>query len=122
MFVNTFEYSRRVQRIDNILYSTDHQSLDLIISLQNKVLIVMSLFSMLIQMETTIRFAETKDLESLLKIDRLAHQEFPDWWDCLEASEMKKLIGKSKFNVLVAVVDGGIVGFLRGSLLEKRHH
>ena len=82
----------------------------------------MSLFSMLIQMETTIRFAETKDLESLLKIDRLAHQEFPDWWDCLEASEMKKLIGKSKFNVLVAVVDGGIVGFLRGSLSEKRHH
>lgn len=119
MFVNTFEYSRRVQRIDNILYSTDHQSLDLIISLQNNVLIVMSLFLMLIQMETTIRFAETKDLESLLKIDRLAHQEFPDWWDCLEASEMKKLIGKSKFNVLVAVVDGGIVGFLRGSLSEK---
>ena len=32
---------------------------------------------------------------------------------------MKKLIGKSKFNVLVAVVDGGIVGFLRGSLSEK---
>ena len=32
---------------------------------------------------------------------------------------MKKLIGKSKFNVLVAVVYGGIVGFLRGSLSEK---
>lgn len=32
---------------------------------------------------------------------------------------MKEPIGKSKFNVLVAVVNGGIVGFLRGSLSEK---
>ena len=70
-------------------------------------------------METTIRWARTTDLESLLKMDRLAHHEFPDWWDCLEGSEMKKLIGKSKFNVLVVVVEGGIVGFLRGSLSEK---
>ena len=59
------------------------------------------------------------DLESLLKIDRLAHQEFPDWWDYLETSEMKNLIEKSKFNLLVAVVDGEIAGFLRGSLSEK---
>jgi GNAT superfamily N-acetyltransferase len=67
-------------------------------------------------METTIRWAKTTDLESLLKIDRLAHQEFPDWWDCLEAEEMKRQVGKSKFNLLVGVVDGEIAGFLRGSL------
>jgi len=74
---------------------------------------------MLIYMETTIRWAITTDLESLLKIDGLANHEFPDWWDCLEASEMKNLIGKSKFNLLGAVVDGEIAGFLRESLSEK---
>ncbi len=74
---------------------------------------------MSICMKTTIRWAKTTDLESLLEIDRLANKEFPSWWDCIEASEAKKLIGKSKFNVLVAVVDGQIVGFLRGWLSGK---
>ena len=70
-------------------------------------------------MKTTIRWAKSADLESLLKIDSLANKEFPSWWDRLKASEAKKLIGKSKFNILIAVVDGKIVGFLRGALSAK---
>lgn len=71
-------------------------------------------------MKTTIRWAKETDLESLLEIDKLAHGEFPSWWDRLKVSEFKKVIGKSKFNLLVAVVDGRIVGFLRGGLPVKK--
>lgn len=70
-------------------------------------------------MKTTIRWAKAADLESLLKIDSLANKEFPSWWDRLKASEAKKLVGKSKFNILVVAVDGRIAGFLRGELSAK---
>ena len=74
---------------------------------------------MLVQMKTTIRWAKPTDLESLLEIDALANKEFPDWWSRIKASDLKKLIGKSKSNILAAVVDGRIVGFLRGELSAK---
>jgi GNAT superfamily N-acetyltransferase len=71
-------------------------------------------------MKTTIRWAKTADLESLLKIDRLANREFPSWCSRLEASKARKSIGQSKFNILIAETDGKVIGFLRGELSEKR--
>ena len=74
---------------------------------------------MLIHMKSTIRWANKADIKQLLVLDRLAHKEFPEWWDLLKVSEAKKLIGKSKFNVLIAEINGKIVGFLRGELSGK---
>jgi predicted GNAT family acetyltransferase len=65
-------------------------------------------------MKTPIRWAKATDIKSLLALDKLAHKEFPEWWDLLKASEARKLIGKSKFNVLIAEMDRKVIGFLRG--------
>ncbi len=69
-------------------------------------------------MNLNIRWAASSDVNSLLKLDTIAHKEFPEWWDRISKNELKAVIGRSKFNVMVAIVDGKTVGFTRGLLAK----
>jgi predicted N-acetyltransferase YhbS len=58
-----------------------------------------------------IRFAKAEDAKELEEIDKIAHRELK-WWGMVKASEFKNIIRKSNKRLIVAVLEGTIIGYL----------
>lgn len=66
-------------------------------------------------MKFTIRVAKTKDLEGLLELEREAYNEI-NWWEKQTRKEFLHSMSVSKYNVMVAVHNGKIIGYIQAEL------
>ncbi len=69
----------------------------------------------MINMEFTIRVANSKDIVDLLELEKEAHSEI-SWWKKQTKKEFLHSMSVSKYNVMVAIHNGKVVGYVQGEL------
>jgi ribosomal protein S18 acetylase RimI-like enzyme len=62
-----------------------------------------------------IRTAEPHDIISVSKMTKLANKEF-DWYYASSTGYLRKVLAKSKHNIMVAEIGGNIVGHIKGQM------
>ena len=66
-----------------------------------------------------IRKAESKDLDELIKLDKMAHEE-KEWWIEQNKKEFERIIKERKFYLFVAESDSLLLGYLQAEKKKNK--